>query len=64
MSADDDREHVATLPMYRAALSNYDSFGAAGCYLGTEALRWPRGEDDYSVLRELGNHHHQHHESP
>jgi hypothetical protein len=31
-----------TLPMYRAALTNYSSMGADGCYLETQARHCSR----------------------
>ena len=49
----DDRHNSTTLEMYRAAASNYRAAGADGLYLSY--LPWPHTEQEYMVLREMGD---------
>lgn len=49
----DDRDHLPTLEMYRAAATRLAALGADGLYL--QDLSWPFGAREYHVLREMGD---------
>ncbi len=49
----DDRHHLPTIEMYRAAAANYHAMGTDGLYLSD--LPWPHAENEYRVLREMGD---------
>lgn len=49
----DDRYHLPTVDMYRAAASTYRRTGFDGLYLGH--LPWPHTASEYEVLREMGD---------
>ena len=49
----DDRYHLPTIEMYRAAATNFRAAGADGLYLAN--LPWPRTDSEYGVLRELSD---------
>ena len=49
----DDRHHVNTIEMYRAAATNLRAAGADGMYMSD--LPWPHAEREYQVLREMGD---------
>ncbi len=49
----DDRHHLPTIEMYRAAAANYRAMGTHGLFLSD--LPWPHTEREYQVLREMGD---------
>ena len=49
----DDRHHLPTIEMYRAAAANYRAMGADGLYLLD--LPWPHTEREYQVFREMAD---------
>ena len=49
----DDRHHLPTVEMYRAAAANYRALGADGLYLSD--LPWPHAEWEYQILREMSD---------
>ena len=49
----DDRYHLPTIEMYRAAAANYRAMGADGLYLSD--LPWPHTEREYQIFREMGD---------
>ena len=49
----DDRHHLPTIEMYRAAAANYRTMGADGLYLSD--LPWPHTEREYQVFREMAD---------
>ena len=49
----DDRNHLPTLEMYRAAAANCRAAGADGLYLSD--LPWPHTEQEYAILREMAD---------
>jgi hypothetical protein len=49
----DDRYHEPTVDMYRAAAGTYRATGFDGLYM--EGLPWPHTENEYLILRELGD---------
>ena len=49
----DDRDHLTTIEMHRAAATNARAAGADGLYLS--ALPWPHTAREYQVLREMGD---------
>ena len=49
----DDRFHLPTIEMYRAAAANYRAMGADGIYLSD--LPWPHTEREYLVFREMAD---------
>lgn len=49
----DDRHHVPTIEMLRAAAVRLHGLGADGLYL--QDLGWPPGPREYQILRELGD---------
>jgi len=49
----DDRYHLPTIEMYRAAAANYRTMGADGLYLSD--LPWPHTEREYQVFREMAD---------
>jgi len=49
----DDRNHLPTLEMYRAAGANCRAAGADGLYMSD--LPWPHTGREYEILREMGD---------
>ncbi len=49
----DDRHHLPTIEMYRAAAANYCNMGADGLYLSD--LPWPHTEREYQIFREMAD---------
>ena len=49
----DDRHHVNTVEMFRAASMNFRAAGADGLYLSD--LPFPRTDKEYMILREMGD---------
>ncbi len=49
----DDRHHLPTIEMYRAAAANYRAMGADGLYLSD--LPWPHTEREYLIFREMSD---------
>lgn len=49
----DDRSHLPTIEMYRAAATRLHALGADGLYL--QDLPWPHGPREYHILREMGD---------
>ena len=49
----DDRHHLPTIEMYRAAATNYRVMGADGLYLLD--LPWPHTEREYQIFREMSD---------
>jgi len=49
----DDRHHLATIEMYRAAATRLHAMGVDGLYLAD--LPWPYGPREYQILREMSD---------
>lgn len=49
----DDRNHVQTVEMIRAAAATHHAIGADGLYMAD--LSWPHTEREYQILREMGD---------
>ncbi len=49
----DDRHHLPTIEMYRAAAANFRAMGAKGLYLSD--LPWPHTAREYQIFREMGD---------
>ena len=49
----DDRHHLPTIEMYRAAAANYSAMGTDGLYLLD--LPWPHTEREYQIFREMSD---------